>query len=130
MTNFQIRLFSTICVSIWIAISSFLRDEVILKNAWYEFFQSNNLLLSEREYLWVLWAIMYAILIRFLSRKFSFWKTTLITWTISISLTLILKADMHGIPLYILIESLPLSFIESIVAVYIYKLFDKRIISN
>ena len=126
MTNFLRNLFSVICVTIWIALSEFIINEIIYKHAWQEQYEKMGLLFPQREYLWVFWNLIYACFIFVLARKFRFMTSTIIVWLTGLAFMWLINADVVILPREFLIGILPLSFLESFVAGYILRLFNRR----
>ncbi|MGL4805001.1 MAG: hypothetical protein ACRCX5_12095 [Bacteroidales bacterium] len=126
MTNFLRSFISIICVSTWISISEYIRNEILYRQEWIDQYEKTGLLFPEREYMWILWALLYACFILALTLKFSRWKSIIITWLTGILLMWLTIGYNGTIPLNIFIGILPLSFIESAVSVYLFGLIRKN----
>jgi hypothetical protein len=69
--------------ALWISISEFVRNEILLKSFWLEHYQSLGLVFPSEPVngaIWGVWSLALATSIYIISRRFSLWPAIFITW--------------------------------------------------
>ena len=108
--------------TIWISISEFLRNEFIVKNWWVEHYQKLGQTFPNEPIngaVWGIWALIFAVSIFILSRKFSFWETVLLAWGNGFLMMWLVIGNLGVLPYGILPVAIPLSLLEAVLAVWI-----------
>ncbi len=107
--------------SVWISISEFFRNSLLLHEHWVVHYQKLGILFPESPVngiIWGIWSICFACVIFMLSKKYSLLQTTLFSWFIGFGLMWIVLANLSVLPFAILPLAIPLSVFESFVASY------------
>jgi hypothetical protein len=110
--------------AIWISISEFVRNELLLKSFWVEHYQKLRLVFPSEPIngsVWGLWSLLFAISIFIISKKFSLIETTFISWLVGFVLMWVVIGNLNVLPYGILIYAVPLSLLEAFVAALIIK---------
>jgi hypothetical protein len=108
--------------TIWISVSEFGRNEFLLKGYWLEHYESLGLIFPSEPVngaVWGIWSLAFAIGVFIISRKFSLWQTTFISWWVGFVLMWLVTGNMMVLPMKILPFALPLSFLEAFLASWI-----------
>jgi hypothetical protein len=114
--------------TIWISISEFVRNELLLKSFWVDHYQKLGQVFPSEPIngaVWGLWSLLFAISIFIISKKFSLIETTLFSWFVGFVLMWIVISNLNVLPYGILIYAIPLSFLEAFVASFIIKKLSK-----
>ena len=110
------RFFLAVLASgIWINISEFIRNELLLKQQWIGKYESLGLVFPSAPAngaMWALWGFLFAGCVVFLSRKFDFVETVILGWIMGFVLMWIVVGNMNVLPFSILIIAVPWSIIE------------------
>ena len=109
---------------IWINISEFTRNEFLVKSYWVDHFQGLNLIFPSEPVNgigWVIWGFSFAIAVFILSKRFTLWQTTFLSWFMAFCMMWIVIWNLDVLPENILWMAAPLSFFETFVAVLICK---------
>jgi hypothetical protein len=104
--------------TIWISISEFVRNELLVKSYWTEHYQKLGFEFPSEPVngaVWGLWSFCFAISIFIISRKFTLLQTTFLSWFVGFVLMWIVLWNMGVLPVGLLIFSFPLSLLESFV---------------
>ncbi len=86
MEFFKRIILPILLATIWISISEFVRNELLLKSNWINHYKSLGLIFPSETLngvVWGLWSLLFAIAIYMISKKFSLLKTTfsfLVCW--------------------------------------------------
>lgn len=110
--------------TIWISISEFVRNEILLKTYWTKHYQSLGLEFPSEPIngaVWGLWSFLFAIAIYFISKKFSLLQTTFLSWFVAFVLMWVVIGNMGVLPYNILNFAIPLSLLEAFLASFIIK---------
>jgi len=110
--------------TIWISISEFIRNELLLKSFWLEQYKKLGLTFPSEPIngaVWGLWSLLFAISIFIILKKFSLIETTLFSWFFGFVLMWVVIGNLNVLPYGILLYAIPLSLLEVIVAVFIIK---------
>ena len=124
------KAFLSIFIStIWISISEFLRNTLIVHRYWISHYHKFGLEFPELPIngaVWGLWALCFSISIYIIAKKFSMLETTLLSWFVGFVLMWIVIWNLRVLPLEILIVAIPLSFLETLLASYIIKKINHK----
>ena len=113
---------SVAAAAIWISISEFFRNEVLLKSYWVEHYDNLGLVFPSEPVngaVWGLWSLLFALLIFFISRKFKLLQTTIISWFAGFILMWVVAVNLAVLPYGILFAAIPLSLLEAYLASFI-----------
>jgi hypothetical protein len=113
---------AVILTAIWVNLSEFIRNEVLLKELWVGHYQSLGITFPSAAIngmIWVAWGFLFAIAIYLISRKFVLIQATLISWFMAFVLMWIVTWNLNVLPGVILIYAVPLSLLETFVGSYI-----------
>ena len=127
MITLRKKILPIVLATIWISISEFVRNEFIVKNYWTEHYESLGLVFPAGPIngaVWGIWALLFAVAIFIISRKFSLIQTTLISWFTGFVLMWVVIWNMNVLPIKILFIAVPLSLLEAFLASYIIKKFQ------
>jgi hypothetical protein len=120
--------FSIALTGIWITISEFLRNEILLKDYWANHYDSLGLkfeTLPVNGLLWTIWSFLFAFLIHSLLRKFSRIETLYIAWIFAFLMMWITIFNLQILPLKILLFAVPLSVFEIWVSIVLVEKLKK-----
>jgi hypothetical protein len=121
--DLQSRSFIAIILTgIWINVSEFFRNNVLLKTYWVDHYQSLGMTFPSgprNGIIWVAWGFLFAIAIYLISRKFNLIQTTLISWFTGFVLMWVVTWNLNILPGAILIYAVPLSLLETFIGSYI-----------
>ncbi len=109
---------------IWITISEFVRNELLLKHYWINHFNSIGLkfeTLPLNGILWMIWSFALAYFIFKLLQKFSFRESIVLTWLSAFLMMWITMYNLQTLPLALLLFAIPLSFLEVLIAAVLIK---------
>jgi hypothetical protein len=110
--------------TIWISLSEFVRNQLLFLSYWTEHYEGLGLTFPTEPIngaMWGVWSLLFAILIYFLAKKFTFWETTFLAWFAGFVLMWMVIGNMGVLPYGLLIFAVPLSFLEVLVATLILK---------
>ena len=105
--------------TVWISLSEFVRNEVLLKNYWVEHYQNLGLTFPSEPIngaVWGLWSFLFALAIYWISKKFSLVQTALLSWFVAFVLMWVVTGNMDVLPFGILYFAIPLSLLEAFIA--------------
>ena len=111
-----------ILATIWISISEFVRNELLLKSYWTEHYQNMGLVFPSEPIngaVWGLWSFLFAITIYLIAKKFSLLQTTFLSWFVAFVLMWVVTGNMGVLPYEILYFAIPLSLLEAFLASFI-----------
>jgi hypothetical protein len=114
--------------TIWISISEFVRNELLLKSFWIEHYQKLGLVFPSEPIngaVWGMWSLLFAVSIFILAKKFSLIETTLLSWLVGFVLMWVVIGNLNVLPHGILIYAIPLSLLEAFIAAFIIKKLSK-----
>jgi len=110
--------------AIWISISEFVRNELLLKSYWTEHYENLGLVFPSDPIngaIWWLWSLCFAIAIFIIAKKFTLLQTTFISWFVGFVLMWLVVGNMNVLPFEILPFAIPLSLLEVFLASLIIK---------
>ena len=108
--------------TIWISISEFARNELLLKSYWTRHYENMGLVFPSEPAngaIWGLWSMLFALAIYFLSKRFNLVETTLLSWFMAFVMMWVVLGNMGVLPHGLLYIAVPLSLLEALVATYI-----------
>jgi hypothetical protein len=112
--------------TLWIGLSEFLRNQLLLNNIWKDHYTSLGLAFPSEPIngaLWMLWSLLFAVVLYALAIKYTFWQTVCIGWMAGFIMMWILIGNLSVLPISLLLYAIPLSVLEVIVAVAIINKF-------
>jgi len=110
--------------TIWISISEFARNEFLVKSYWTDHYKKLGLIFPSEPVngaIWGVWSLLFAIAIFIISKKFTLWQTTLLSWFVGFVMMWVVIGNLGVLPYGLLLYAIPLSFLEAFVAVLIIK---------
>lgn len=108
--------------TVWISISEFFRNQVLLNHYWTKHYDSLGLVFPSTPIngvVWGIWSLCFAVLIYILSGKFTLIRTTFISWLAGFVLMWLVIGNMNFLPYAMLLFAIPLSFLEAFLASFI-----------
>lgn len=114
--------------TLWIALSEFLRNEVLLKTLWVDHYASMGLTFPDAPIngaVWGLWSLGLAIVLCALLTRFSPMQAGALAWGAGFGLMWIVIGNMGVLPFGILPYAVPLSLLEVGLAVWILGRFSR-----
>jgi len=115
---------AVILASVWISISEFVRNEFLLKSYWIEHYQKMGLTFPSEPHngaIWGIWSLCFAIFIYIIAKKFTILQTTGIAWFAGFVFMWLVIGNLGVLPLNILPFAIPLSLLETLIAILIIK---------
>lgn len=125
---FKRSILSVLLATIWISISEFFRNEILLKSYWTTHYQNLGLVFPAEPVngaVWGLWSLFLAIFIFLLSRRFSFRETIFLAWFSGFVLMWIVIGNLNVLPFGLLLYAVPLSLLEVFLAAFIIDRISK-----
>jgi len=122
MFSLRKNLLPVLLAGIWISISEFVRNELLLKNHWVDHYNNMVLVFPSEPIngaVWGIWSLLFTIGIYIIYRKFKFWETVFLSWFLAFVLMWLVLGNMNVLPFKLLIYAIPLSILECLVAVFI-----------
>lgn len=116
------NILAVVVAGFWINASEFFRNEVLVRSYWLEHYRSLGMTFPSEPVngmVWMVWGFLFALAIFVLSRKFSLVQTGLVSWLLGFVLMWLVTWNMGVLPPALLICAVPLSLLESFVAVYL-----------
>ena len=116
------NVFAVIAAAMWISISEFFRNEILLKNYWTNHYDSLGLVFPSEPIngiIWGIWSLFLGIAIFIISRKFKLLHTVFITWLMAFVLMWVVIGNLNVLPFKILYLAVPLSLLEVYLAALI-----------
>jgi len=110
--------------TIWISISEFSRNEILLKSYWTTHYENMGLEFPSEPVngaIWALWSLLFAVAIYIIAKKFTMMQTTLVSWFVGFVLMWVVVGNMGVLPTKILYYAIPLSLLEAFLATIIIK---------
>lgn len=133
MNHFKKTILPILLVGIWINISETIKWELLIKPIWVEHYESLNMIFPaelSNNITWMIWGFLYATVIFILSKKFNLIQTSLLSWFSIFIMMWIIVWNIGILPVKLLWYNVPLSLIETIIAVLIcQRLLKKQTVS-
>ena len=111
-----------VIATLWISVSEFVRNELLLKDYWTEHYASLGLVFPSEPIngaMWGVWSLLFAMAIFVISRRFSLFQTTFLSWFVAFVLMWVVVGNMSVLPFGILPFAVPLSLLEAFLAALI-----------
>ena len=115
-------LLAVVTTGLWINLSEFLRNALLLHSRWVEHYQSLGLIFPNSPMnvgVWLVWGFVFAMAIYAVSRKFGLISTALICWLTGFVLMWIVIGNLGMLPRGLLVYAIPLSLFECILAAFL-----------
>lgn len=125
---FRKTILPILIATIWISISEFVRNEVLVKSYWISHYESLGMTFPSDPIngaIWGLWSMLLAVAIFIVSKKFSLIETTFLTWFMAFVLMWVVIGNMGVLPSGLLYIAVPLSLLEAFLASYIIRKLAK-----
>lgn len=109
---------------IWISISEFFRNEFLFKSYWIGHYGKLGIAFPAAPVngaVWGIWSLVFAATIFVLLKKFTVVQTTLLSWFTGFVLMWLVTGNLGVLPCRLLYFAVPLSLLESFVAVLLVK---------
>jgi hypothetical protein len=122
VTFFRNAILPILAATVWISVSEFVRNQLLLEAYWVEHYQDLGLVFPSDPVngaVWGLWSLLFAIAVFIMSRRFSLLETTLLAWFVGFVLMWVVLWNMDVLPVGILLFAVPLSLLEAFVAALI-----------
>lgn len=122
MKYFNTTIFPILIAGIWINLSEFVRNELIVKSYWVGHFNKMDLVFPSEPangMVWAVWGFSFAIVIFILSKKYTLLQTTLLSWFTAFFMMWLVIGNLGVLPFGFLWVACPLSFIEAFVGALI-----------
>jgi hypothetical protein len=108
--------------TIWISMSEFARNEILLKSYWTDHYEKLGIVFPSEPIngaVWGIWSLLFAFVIFIVSKKFTLIQTTLLSWFAGFVLMWVVIGNMGVLPNGLLFIAVPLSFLEAFLATFI-----------
>jgi hypothetical protein len=122
--NIKKNILPFLAAGTWISISEFIRNEFLLKTYWQTHYESMGLNFPGEPIngaVWGIWAMVYAVVIFILSKRFKLMENFVLSWVIGFVMMWLVIGNLGVLPFGILYLAIPLSLLESYVACLIIK---------
>lgn len=122
MKNIKKTVLPILIATIWISISEFFRNSILLHNFWTEHYETLGLTFPEQPIngaVWGIWSLCFAIAIYIFSKKYTLLQTSILSWFIGFVFMWLVVGNLGVLPFGILLFAIPLSLLEAFVATYI-----------
>ena len=132
MNIFKKAILPIILATVWISISEFVRNELIVKSYWVNHYGNLGLIFPDAPVngaVWGIWSLLFAVSVYIISRKFSLLQTTFLSWFVGFVLMWVVVGNMGVLPFGILYFAIPLSILESFIAAFIIIKLSKTKVS-
>jgi hypothetical protein len=119
--------------TIWISISEFVRNELIVKSFWTSHYQNLGLVFPSEPInggVWGIWSLLFAIAVYFFAKKFTLWQSTFLSWFVAFVMMWVVIGNLGVLPYGLLWYAVPLSLLESFVANLIVKKFPTWLVKG
>ncbi|MCB0670213.1 MAG: hypothetical protein KDC80_30510 [Saprospiraceae bacterium] len=120
------KVIPVLLATVWISLSEFFRNEVLVKSYWIDHYQTLGLVFPSEPVnglVWGLWSLLFASGIYILYQRFSLWETTFLSWLFGFVLMWVVAGNLGVLPEGLLYIAVPLSILEAFVATYIISRF-------
>jgi hypothetical protein len=110
--------------TIWISISEFVRNQVIVASFWTKHYQGLGLKFPSEPIngaVWGIWSLLFAVAIFIMAKKFTMIQTTFLSWFVGFVLMWVVIGNLGVLPYGLLWYAVPLSILEAFIATLIIK---------
>jgi len=107
---------------LWIGLSEFVRNQLLLASIWQGHFASLRLVFPAgpvNAAVWMVWSFLFSFLLFSISRRFTLLQTASLGWVAGFLMMWLVIWNLSVLPLKTLPFAVPLSVLESFVASYI-----------
>jgi hypothetical protein len=114
---------------VWISLSEFVRNELLLKSYWLQKYASLGLQFPSapmNNAFWGIWSFLFAGVTLFLVGKLKFIESILVLWTLAFLMMWITIGNLNVLPFGLLLFAVPMSLLEVAVAVLLCKKLSKQ----
>jgi hypothetical protein len=118
-----------LCAAIWISVSEFVRNSLLLKSLWVAHYQGLGLTFPSDPVngaIWGLWSLIFAAVTYALAQRFSLLHTAALSWVVGFLMMWVVIGNLGVLPLGILPYAVPLSLLEAFVATVIVRRFSEK----
>ena len=115
-------IFAIITAGVFMNLSEFIRNELLIKNIWTDGFKGLGLVFPNEPIngaIWGLWTFIFVTILVWLTTKVSIFQSTIIAWFLGFVLLWLGMWNMGILPEGLLVWAIPWSFIEVFVAAYL-----------
>lgn len=129
MKLFKNVILPVLLATIWISISEFVRNELLLKSLWTNHYKELGLTFPSDPVTnigWGIWSLMLAITVFIISRKFTLWQTTFLSWFVAFPMMWLVLGNLAVLPHMLMLYALPFSLLETFIAALIIKKLTKQ----
>jgi hypothetical protein len=124
MRQFKTIILPVLLATVWISISEFVRNEILLKSLWIKHYKELGLTFPSAPVngaVWGIWSLMFAIAVFIIARRFTLWGTTVLSWFVAFPMMWLVLGNLSVLPHILVLYALPLSLLESFIASLIVK---------
>jgi hypothetical protein len=128
--KFKKIIFPIFFATLWIGLSEFVRNEFLFKYMWIQHYNSLGLVFPDgplNGLVWGLWSLLFAIFVYIITRKFSLMQSIFLVWFSGFVLMWIALGNLGVLPFSLLWYSVPLSILETSIAVGIIKKISQKV---
>jgi hypothetical protein len=128
MKAFKSIILPVLLATIWISISEFVRNQILLKSLWINHYRELGLTFPTDPVTgigWGIWSLMFAVAVFIIARKFTLWETTFLSWFVAFVMMWLVLGNLVVLPHMLVMYAIPLSILESFIAALIVKKFQK-----
>jgi hypothetical protein len=125
--------FAILACTVWVSVSEFFRNELLLKSYWIEHFETHGRRFPDSPLngaIWALWSLLYSVFLFCLTRNTPFLRSTVLGWMAGFVLMWVVAGNLGVLPFTILPYAIPLSYVEVLGAVLILLRISPRILTN
>lgn len=118
------KIFAFLTAGIWISLSEFTRNELVLKSYWLKKYADLGIIFpsaSMNNAFWGIWSFTLSGIIVFLTRRLRFIESVVVVWIMAFVMMWLVIGNLNVLPIGILIFAIPWSIIEVIIAAFISK---------
>jgi hypothetical protein len=118
------NLLAVLLAAIWISLSEFFRNEVLMKSFWVGHYQKLGLIFPSgavNGMMWGIWSLMFSVAIFNIAKKFSLAETSLLSWFVAFPMMWLVLGNLSVLPHNLMMFATPLTLLESFVAALIIK---------
>jgi len=112
---FKQRILPLLLSTVWIGLSEFVRNQLILGHTWEDHYNLLGLQFPNEPLngaVWGVWSFVLAVLIFMISRRFNIFETFVIAWVSAFVLLWLVIGNLGVLPPSTLFYALPLSMLE------------------
>jgi hypothetical protein len=124
MNQFKKSILPILLAMIWISVSEFVRNQFLFQSLWVDHYKALGLVFPAAPVngaMWGVWALVYAVTIYAIVRKYTLVEAWLLSWVFGFVLMWLVIGNLGVLPFGLLYAAVPLSLLESFVACFIIK---------